>query len=133
MKNVRVVLSLIFVVSGVNHILNWSASVEYMRSAGMTVLPELFLPVAIVFLLAGGFLVLVGFHARLGALLLVLFLVPTTLIFHDFWNYQSPADVQRETISFVKNVGILGGLVMVIGFGPGGFNLEWLRHPHKEP
>jgi uncharacterized membrane protein YphA (DoxX/SURF4 family) len=129
----RLLLSLVFILSGVNHILNWGASVKYMEAAGM-VLPQVFLPGAIVFLLVGGSAVLVGYHARLGALLLILFLVPTTLIFHDFWNLESPLEVQREMISFLKNVGILGGLLMVLGFGSGGFGLDWLlrRRPSKE-
>lgn len=131
MNNFRVLLSLIFITSGVNHILNWGATIAYMRGAGV-VLPEILLPVAIVFLLAGGFSVLVGFHARLGALVLILFLVPTTLIFHDFWNLQSPAEIQRETISFIKNIGLLGGLLLIMGFGSGKFSLEWLRHRHDK-
>lgn len=121
----RLLLSLIFIISGVNHILNWTGSIAYMREAGLVV-PQLLLPGAIVLLLCGGLFVLVGFHVRLGALLLILFLIPTTLLFHDFWNKDTALDAQREMISFLKNVGLLGGLLMVLGFGSGGFSVDGL-------
>lgn len=121
----RLLLSLIFIISGVNHILNWAGSIEYMRAAGLW-MPQVLLPGAIVLLLTGGLFVLVGFHVRLGALLLVLFLIPTTLLFHDFWNQQTPLEAQREMISFLKNVGLLGGLLMVLGFGSGTVSVDGL-------
>ncbi len=128
----RVLLSIVFLVGGISHLLHWSGTIETMRSAGM-VLPQLFLPAALVLLLVGGMSVLVGYHARLGALLLIVFLIPATLIFHAFWNLSSPPEVQQQMINFLKNVGLLGGLLMILGFGSGGFSLELVRRrPDKE-
>ena len=83
----------------------------------MGLIPVL-LPAAAVLELAGGLSLLLGFRARLGALALVLFLVPTTLIFHNFWAYQGP-EAQNQMIHFMKNLALMGGLLVVVGLGAG--------------
>ena len=75
---------------------------------------------AVTFLLLGGLSVLLGIRARGGAVLLILFLIPVTWIFHDFWSYgaQDPQYVP-QMINFMKNTGLGGGLLMVLAFGSG--------------
>jgi len=73
-------------------------------------------------------------RARAGAVLLMIFLVPTTLIFHDFWT--RPPDSQAfqvELIQFLKNLGLFGGLLFVLGFGAGGLSLELFLPRRRGP
>jgi putative oxidoreductase len=131
----RILLAQIFILSGINHLLNWNGTIQYMTGKGMTlervlgssgtVFVNVMLAGAMTFLLLGGLSVLLGIRARLGAVLLILFLIPVTLIFHDFWNYaaQDPQHVP-QMINFMKNTGLGGGLLMVLAFGSGSLSLD---------
>ena len=127
----RILLSQIFILSGANHLRNWDSTIKYMSSKGLaveTVLgnsADILLAPAVAFLLLGGLSVLLGIRARGGAVLLILFLIPVTLIFHDFWNYggKDPQQV-LQTINFMKNTGLGGGLLMVLAFGSGPLSLD---------
>ena len=118
----RTLLSVIFMVSGISKILAWSGSAAYMAAKGMPFV-SFFLLMALLLELAGSLSVLVGFQARLGALALFLYLIPTTLIFHNFWA--SPAEQPGlQIIMFLKNLAIMGGLAQVVSWGPGALSLE---------
>ncbi|MEM7052033.1 MAG: DoxX family protein [Acidobacteriota bacterium] len=108
----RILLSGIFLMSAFGKITDFAGSQAYMESKGMP-MTGLLLAGAIVLELFGGLSLVTGFKARLGALALIIFLIPATLIFHT--NF---AD-QMEVIAFLKNLSILGGLLMVYAFGPG--------------
>ena len=108
----RVLLSALFLMSGINKILNPADTQQYMASYGMP-LTGLFVMGAIALELAGGLSVLLGYKARWGAIALIIFLIPATLIFHT--NF---AD-QMQTIQFMKNLAILGGLLMIVQSGSG--------------
>lgn len=118
----RFFLALIFIVSGINKIMDWSGTAGYMASKGMPMVP-LFLLGAIVFELVGGLSLLLGFKARIGALLLIVFIIPATLIFHNFWTLEG-MERQIQMIMFMKNLAILGGLLLVLGLGPGPVSLD---------
>ena len=81
-----------------------------MESSGV---PGWLLIPTIIVLLIGGLSVLMGYKARYGALVLVGFLIPATLIFHNV--FIEPA----QEVAFMKNLGLMGGLLMVTAFGPG--------------
>jgi putative oxidoreductase len=130
----RVLLSQIFILSGMNHLFAWGNTIQYMTGKGMAlkgilggsgeVFVHVMLAGAVAFLLLGGLSVLLGIRARCGALLLVLFLIPVTLIFHDFWNYGAGPDRMMQTINFMKNTGLCGGALMVLAFGSGSLSLD---------
>lgn len=112
----RVLLALIFVMSGLGKIADFAGTQEYMASYGMPA-TGLLLAGAIVIELLGGLAVLTGYRARLGAAALIVFLVPATLIFHT--NFAE----QAQVINFMKNLAIMGGLLFVIDRGPGPLSL----------
>jgi len=112
----------IFLLSGINKIGNWEQTAGYMASKGMPIVP-LFLIGAIVLEIGGGLSVLLGYKARLGALLLLIFIIPATLIFHNFWAYQG-MEQQMQMINFMKNLAIMGGLLLLIAFGAGEISLD---------
>lgn len=106
----RILLSVIFVLSGLGKIAQWSGTAQMMASKGMP-LVSLLLPLTILVELGGGLMLLTGFGARFAAVLLALFLVPTTLIFHNFWAVTGPEHMMQQ-VNFLKNVAIIGGLLV---------------------
>jgi len=132
----RVALSQIFILAGVNHLNNWNGTIQYMTDKGMAdgvlggsgvAFVYVMLAGAVAFLLLGGLSVLLGIRARWGAVLLILFLIPVTLIFHDFWHCtaKDPQYVPQMT-NFMKNTGLSGGALMVLAFGSGAWSLDSL-------
>lgn len=77
--------------------------------------------------LAGGLSVLLGYKARIGAWLLVLFLVPVTLTMHNFWAVQDPMMAQIQQAMFFKNLSMLGGALLIARFGAGPLSLDARR------
>jgi putative oxidoreductase len=76
--------------------------------------------------LVGGLSVLLGYQTRVGAWLLVVFLVPVTLMMHNFWAVPNSAIAQIETAMFMKNVTMLGGALLISYFGAGPLSLDAL-------
>ncbi len=123
----RILLVLIFVNSGVGKIGNFTGTAQYMASAGMPIAP-FFLVGAIFFELVGSITVILGYFTRFGALLLIIFLIPTTLIFHNIF-----AD-PKMMIHFMKNVSMFGGLLVLLSSGGGRFSLDYfLRGEKRKP
>lgn len=118
----RVLITFIFLRSAYGKLFEFAALSGMMAKKGMP-FAEFLLAGAIAFEIAGGLMVLFGWHARIGALLLALFLVPATLIFHNFWA-ADPLQVSNQLNHFLKNLTILGGLVFIIGMGSGPLSLK---------
>ena len=118
----RIFLALIFVVSGVGKITGYAGTAAYMASKGLP-LVEILLPLTIAVELGGGLLLALGWKARWAALALFLFLIPTTLIFHQFWGLE-PKLAQMQKIHFLKNVAIMGGMLMVLAIGAGAWSVD---------
>ena len=118
----RLFLALIFIMSGIGKIGNFDGTAVYMGSHGMPMVSVLLVG-AIIFELAGGLSLLVGYKTKYAVLMLLIFLIPTTLIFHPFWVV--PEDmVKMQTIAFLKNVAIMGRLLTVLAHGPGSLSMD---------
>lgn len=87
-------------------------------------LANVFVPLSGVIALLGGLSILLGYHARIGGLLIVLFLVPVTLKMHDFWAYDNPQERMMQQINFMKNMAMCGGAVLLAHFGAGAYSLD---------
>jgi putative oxidoreductase len=74
----------------------------------------------------GGLSILFGYQTRIGAWLLVIFLVPVTLMMHNFWAVWDPAASQIEKAMFLRNVTMLGGALLISYFGAGPLSLDAL-------
>lgn len=118
----RILIAPLFLLSGFHKITGFSAVAATMAKAGMP-FSEVLAIGAIVFELGGGLMVLLGWHARWGALLLVLFTIPATLLFHNFWAVDA-AQYSGQLNHFMKNLAILGGLVYVMVAGSGPLSLK---------
>ena len=117
----RILLALIFVISGYSKIVGFDGTVGYIASKGLP-LPQLAAVAAIVVELGAGILLVIGWQTRWAATALFLFLIPTTLIFHPFWAVTTGK--QMETIQFMKNLCIMGGMLYVMAFGAGPFSVD---------
>ena len=118
----RILLALIFVISGYNKLVGFDGTVGYIASKGLP-LPQLAAAAAIAIELVGGVLLVIGWQARWAATAIFLFLIPTTLIFHPFWAAPA-ANLQMETIQFMKNLCIMGGMLYVMAFGAGPLSVD---------
>jgi putative oxidoreductase len=120
----RFFFALIFLMAGANHFN--SQTVAYAVSAGVP-LAFIAVPLSGVLSIAGGLSILLGYRAKLGAWLIVLFLVPVTLMMHKFWTVTDPMMAQIQMILFMKNVAMLGGALLISQFGAGPFSLDARR------
>lgn len=94
-------------------------------------LPAVLVPLAGLISLAGGLSVILGYRARLGAWLLVLFLVPVTIILHNFWAVTDPMMAQVQLGFFMANVSRIGGALLIAHFGAGPVSLDALAQTRR--
>jgi len=123
----RLLMAAIFLASAIgNKIPQFKATAEYMQSEGVPN-PKFALFGAIGLLLIGGLSVISGAWTRIGAMFLLVFLVAATYYFHDFWTFQDPIQKQLQTIQFMKNMAIAGGLLSLVAFGGGPWSVDgWI-------
>ncbi len=115
---------LIFLMSGPLHFSK--QEVAYAAAQGVP-LASLLVPFSGVLAFSGGLSILLGYRAKLGAWLLVLFLVPVTVMMHNFWAVHDPMMAQVHMAFFMKNVSMLGGALLISQFGAGPFSLDARR------
>lgn len=111
----RILLSLIFVTSGISKISGYAGTQGYMEAMGV---PGGLLPLVIALEILGGLAVMLGWHTRVAAFLLAGFTLSSALLFHA--NFGD----QVQMIMFMKNVSIAGGFLMIVAQGAGAFSLD---------
>ena len=115
---------LLFLMAGPNHFSK--QTIAYAAAQGVP-LASIAVPLSGVLAIAGGLSILLGYRAKLGAWLIVLFLVPVSLMMHKFWTVTDPMMAQIQMILFMKNVSMLGGALLISHFGAGPFSLDARR------
>ncbi|MGB3491448.1 MAG: DoxX family protein [Elainellaceae cyanobacterium] len=113
----RTCLAVIFIHSGIGKLMDFSGTQETIANAG---LPLAFLVTVstILFQIVGGLSLITGFKAKIGAVLLLLFLLPATVVFHN------PIADPGQMTQFMKNVAIIGGMLMVLAYGSGPVSVD---------
>ena len=120
----RVFFAAIFILSGLmSHLLNAHAMIGYAASSGVP-MPEILVPLSGLIALAGGLSVLLGYKARWGAWLIVLFLAPVTLMMHKFWGVTDPQMALLQQAMFLKNLSMLGGALLITQYGAGPVSID---------
>ena len=123
----RLLLAAIFLISPlVNLIPNFSATTTAMQTAGVPA-PSILLAVAIAMLLVGSLALIAGYQARWGALLLLIFLLPATYYFHSPWKAGDAAEAGQQVIHFLKNIGLMGAMLLIVVAGPGPGSIDKVR------
>ncbi len=114
----RLLLATMFIMAGLNKIGGYAGTQGYMEAMGV---PGVLLPLVIALQVLGGLAVLVGYQARLTALGLTGFCVLSAVLFHNDFSDQ------MQMMSFMKNITIAGGFLIIVAHGAGGFSLDKLR------
>ena len=117
----RLLYVLIFLMTPLFHFSPQAAG--YAAQQGVP-LAGLLVPLSGVVAFAGALSVLLGYKARLGAWLIVLFLVPVTLMMHKFWGLTDPMMAQMQQAMFMKNVAMLGAALLITYFGAGPLSFD---------
>ena len=121
----RIFLSLIFLWEAFDTFKYFNIAKEYMIGYHLTWNQDFLLGSAIFLMIFGGVLILTGYRSKLGAVLLLLYYIPATLIIYSFWN--DPPELYRiNSIQFMKNLAIIGGLMMVFVNGAGRYSIKKL-------
>jgi putative oxidoreductase len=118
----RILLGLIFVLSGFQKLMGFSGVAASIAGKGLP-MPEVLTVLTVAIELGAGLLLVVGLKARWAAFLLFLFIIPVSLTFHNFWTMEGAAAAMNK-IQFLKNVAIMGGMLMVAAFGPGRYSVD---------
>lgn len=119
----RILISTIFLMSAVgNKIPNFADTAKVMAGEAVP-LPSAMLVGAILFLIGGSSMIIVGYQTRIGATMLGVFLILATYYFHDFWTFEGDAQ-KIQMIQFMKNMSLFGSLVFLIANGPGGMSFD---------
>jgi putative oxidoreductase len=118
----RVLIGMIFLFSGLGKIGGWQMVASMMAAKGVP-LVSFTLALTILVEVGGGLSLLVGYKARAGAIILALFLIPTTLVMHAFWS-AAGMEAQMQMVNFLKNLAIMGGLCALTVTGAGRYSLD---------
>jgi putative oxidoreductase len=113
----RILISTIFIMAAINKSMDLLGTEQYMAAYGIPA-PGILLVLSIIIEIFCGLSILLGFKAKLGAIALFLFLIPTTLIFH------TEVTDQIQSIMLLKNLAIMGGLLMIANYGSGPYSLD---------
>jgi putative oxidoreductase len=117
----RTLFAAIFLVAAPGHF--QGSAVGYAASHGVP-FPGILVPLSGLMSIVGALSVILGYRARLGAWLLVAFLLPVTLFMHDFWAVADPMEAALQQGMFLKNASMLGGALLIAHFGAGPVSLD---------
>ena len=123
----RCMLAALFVLAGVQKLQHWNESAQYMEAHGLSA-TGLLLAIAVVIEIGAGLAIAAGFRTKLMALVLFLFTLVVSFALHDFWTITDNAELARtEAQLFAKNMAIAGGLLLLVGLGPGRWSFDGWR------
>lgn len=125
----RICIAAIFFTSGLNKFTNFDSNITYVASKGLP-FPSIMLTMAGILEIIGALSVIFGIRAKIGAIILLITLIPATILFHDFWNIADSTQRTMQMIHFFKNISIFGGLLYIICCGAGKFGFD-CNHCHQ--
>ena len=117
----RLLMVYIFATSGLAKIFSWQGNVQYMSTRHLPMIPVL-LVAAMVVEVGGSICLITGYRAREAAFIMFLYMIPLTLLFHNYWTFSGMLAGAQET-HFRKNLAIMGGLLLLAYAGPGRWSL----------
>ena len=117
----RIMYTAIFLMAAPGHFT--AGTIAYSASKGVP-LAMLFVPLSGVIALLGGLSILLGYKAKIGGWLIVIFLFPVTMMMHNFWAETDPMMAMTQQIMFMKNVSMVGAALMIAGIGSGPLSLD---------
>ena len=128
----RAMIAFIFLFEAYDSIAFFDRTKELMTSYGLTWNQDILLVGAIFLLILGGTLILIGYRSSLGATLLLFYWIPLTFIVYTWWD-EPPGPQKVQSIQFMKNLAIIGGLLMIIVNGSGRYSVRRLFATTRVP
>jgi putative oxidoreductase len=116
----RLLFAAIYIMTVATHM--QPAAIAYAKQVGLPAAAFL-VPASGILAGLGGLSIALGYHARIGAALIVIFLVPVTVTMHNFWAVKDPMMVQIQMAMFMKNVSMLGAALLIMYFGSGPYSV----------
>lgn len=113
-----------FYMTGAMNILNHWQSVAGQMDAKHVPLAPVVLLVVLIMIFLGCLALLLGWHTRHGSVMLFALTVIAAVVMHDFWNVADPAQRAAEFGIFARDWAIAGGLLLMVGMGPGPFAID---------
>jgi putative oxidoreductase len=110
----RLLFSALFLRSAYSHLTKIKMMAGYAKSVGNVPAPEAAAVVTGVMLLGGGLSILLGFHPRIGAALLFVFLVPTAFTMHAYWKLTDPMQKAGDSAQFWKDISLAGAALFIV-------------------
>ena len=118
----RLLIAALFLPAGLSKITGFEGTVGYIGSMGLPA-PALGAAIAIAVEVLGGLALIVGWQTRIASLVLALFTLAASVIFHAYWA--APAEQAFVVqLLFFKNIAVIGGLLILAAQGPGAFSLD---------
>ena len=102
---------------------DWNGTVAILNNAQVPAAEPL-LVLALAIMVLGGSALALGYHARHGAMLLFGFTIAASLVLHAYWKSPDPALRAAEYAVFIRDMAVAGGLLMIVGLGPGPFAID---------
>ena len=109
----RILVGGFFIIAGINHFVSHGMMTGYAKMKG-TPAPAVAVAGSGLLLLLGGLSLLLGFHPTIGVILLLIFLIPTSFMIHNFWAVQDPQARMNDLVNFEKNIALIGFLLMTL-------------------
>ena len=109
----RIIVGLYFISSGIRHFTNLKMYAGYAASKGVP-MPSIGVPASGALIVIGGASILLGLYPLYGAIAILLFLLPTTFMMHNFWAVQDPTQKMNDMINFTKNWALMGYTLMTL-------------------
>jgi putative oxidoreductase len=117
----RILYTAIFLMAAPGHFT--AKTIAFSASKGVP-MASVAVPMSGVIAFLGGLSILLGYKARFGAWLIVLFLVPVTIMIHNFWAIADPVQAQIQHVNFMKNLSMLGAALLIAHFGSGPLSID---------
>jgi len=117
----RILFSLLFLMAIMGHFS--SGTIAYASSAGVP-MASIMVPLSGIIAFLGGLSIVLGFKTKMGAWLIIIFLIPVTFMMHKFWAVSDPMAQQMQMANFMKNMGLIGGALFLAYFGAGPISID---------
>jgi len=121
----RILFSFIFLMTITSHFSN--PSIQHATTSGVP-LASILVPLSGVIAFLGSLSIIIGYKAKIGTWLIVLFLLPVTFIMHKFWGIDNQETMHLQMAMFMKNISILGGALIIAYFGTGTLSIDNVSH-----
>ncbi|MBR9997464.1 MAG: DoxX family protein [Cyclobacteriaceae bacterium] len=118
----RLFFSLLFIISGLNHLLNLERMAGFVRQKNVPA-PKLVVILTGAAIIFGGISILLGLWVKAGAMILTIFLVVTAFFLHNFWEKEDPLEKANDMNHFLKDIALAGASLLIWYFGTGPLSL----------